>query len=104
MKGETIKVSTHVVIKFACRRYNFIVDETMDHNEGDQRDTIGSDYKEIGAAIKKIQVFCMSCPYVNTTCSSVRQDVFFHLYVVYKVVNIFNAYINSFPMVAKEEY
>lgn len=52
----------------------------------------------------KFQAFRMRFSHVITTCSYARQDASKHLSDVYKVVNIFNIYNNSFLVVALEDY
>lgn len=46
----------------------------------------------------------MPCSHVIAACSTVRQDTFLHLFVVYKVVNSFGVYNNSFPVGEKYKY
>lgn len=62
MKEETIKANTHVVTRFNRHRYSFSMEETMDHNEGGQMDTIGSNYIEVYAIVESFKTFICLAP------------------------------------------
>ena len=76
----------------------------MDHNEGTSRGYYRVELDRGWCDCGKFQVFCMPCSHVIAACSNVLQDPSKHLYVIYNVINVFDVYKNSFPMVEKEEY
>ncbi|CAK8537208.1 unnamed protein product [Lathyrus sativus] len=104
MKDETAKAASHRVRAFDRHDYNFIVDETKDHNEGRPMGHYRVEIHKNWCDCEKFQTFCMPCSHIIAACSSVRQDPFLQLSEVYKVVNLFGIYNNSFPVVASEDY
>lgn len=104
MKEETIKVAYHRVRGFNCHDYNFMFDKTKDHNEGRPMGYYRVEIHKNWCGCGKFQTFCMPCSHVIAASSSVRQDPFLQLSDIYKVVNLFGIYNNSFRMVVSEDY
>ncbi|CAK8533553.1 unnamed protein product [Lathyrus sativus] len=104
MKDETAKAASHRVRAFDRHDYNFIVDETKKHNEGRPMGHYRVEIHKNWCDCGKFQTFHMPCSHVIVACSSVRQDPFLQLSEVYKIMNLFCIYNNSFPVVASEDY
>ncbi|CAK8542864.1 unnamed protein product [Lathyrus sativus] len=104
MRDETSKAASHRVRPFDRHDYSFIVDETMDHNEGRPIGHYRVELHKNWCDCGKFQTFRMPCSHVIVACSTARQDPFLQLSEVYKVVNLFSIYSNSFPVVASEDY
>ncbi|CAK8576844.1 unnamed protein product [Lathyrus sativus] len=104
MKDETVKAVSHRVSAFDHHYYNFIIDETKDHNEGQSMGHYKVEIHKIWCECGKFQTFCMPCSHVIAACSNVRQDLFLQLSKVYKVMNLLGIYNNSFLVVASEDY
>ncbi|CAK8571481.1 unnamed protein product [Lathyrus sativus] len=104
MRDETSKAASHRVRPFDRHDYSFIVDETMDHNEGRPMGHYRVELHKNWCDCGKFQTFRMPCSHVIAACSTARQDPFLQLSEVYKVVNLFGIYSSSFPVVASEDY
>ncbi|CAK8561297.1 unnamed protein product [Lathyrus sativus] len=104
MKDETSKAASHRVRPFDRHDYSLIVDETMDHNEGRPMGHYRVELHKNWCDCGKFQTFRLPCSHVIAACSSARHDPFLQLSEVYKVVNLFGIYSNSFPVVASKEY
>lgn len=76
----------------------------MNHNEGQLMRHYWIELHKDWCTYGKFQIFSLHCSYVILACSSVRHDTFLHLSDVYKFLNLFGVFNNSFPIVASEEY
>ena len=103
IKAESAKANTHLVIRFDQHSHNFIVKETIDHNEGlprqEYRVILPSRWCDCG----KFQVFRMPCSHVIVACVYTHQDILLLLSPIYKSETLLNIN-NGFPMVSKLDY
>ena len=104
IKAESAKANTHMVIRFDRHNHNFIVKETIDHNEGlprqEYRVMLPSRWCDCGT----FQEFRMPCSHVIAACAHTHQDALQLLSNIYKSETLLNVYNNNFPLVAKPDY
>ena len=93
-----------MVIRFDRHSHNFIVKETIDHNEGlprqEYRVILPSRWCDCG----RFQAFCMPFSHVISACAYTHQDALQLLSHIYKSETLLNVYNNNFPLVAKPDY
>ena len=84
IKAESAKANTHMVTRFDRHSHNFIVKETIDHNEGlprqEYRVMLPSRWCDCG----RFQAFRMLCSHVIAACAHTHQDALQLLSNVYK--------------------
>ena len=101
---EAAKANTHSVTVFDRIKGWFSVQETMDHNEGRPRGYYRVELDRGWCDCGKFQAFRMPCSHVIAACSHVRLDPIQHISPVYTVKSVLSVYINTFSVLAKEDY
>ncbi|CAL5184937.1 unnamed protein product [Lathyrus oleraceus] len=99
MKGieeEVIKSNSHTVIQFDRQRFYFLVQETVHHNDGKPNTHYNADLRNLTCECGRFQTFHVPCSHVIAACSSIRQDYSVHIADVFKVVNVFKVYEETF--------
>ncbi|KAI5425822.1 hypothetical protein KIW84_031589 [Lathyrus oleraceus] len=105
MKGieeKVTKSNSHKVMQFDCHRLCILVQETMNHNGGRPTTHFDVDLKNQTCECGRFQIFHVPCSHVIVARSSIRQYYFVHIVDVFKVVNIFKVYEDSFHGVPTE--
>ncbi|XP_050917824.1 uncharacterized protein LOC127135051 [Lathyrus oleraceus] len=99
MKGieeEVIKSNSHTVMQFDHERFCFLVQETVHHSDGRPATHYNVDLQNLTCECGRFQTFHVPCSHVIAACSSIRQDHSVHITDVFKVVNVFKVYEESF--------
>ncbi|XP_050885972.1 uncharacterized protein LOC127091390 [Lathyrus oleraceus] len=99
MKGieeEVIKSNSHTVMQFDRERFCFLVQETVHHSDDIPTTHYNVDLQNLTCECGRFQTFHVPFSYVIAACSSIRQDYSVHIADVFKVVNVFKVYEESF--------
>lgn len=99
MKGieeELIGSNSQTVMQFDRQRFCFLVQETVHHNDNRPTTHYNVDLRNLTCEFRRFQMFHAPCSHVIASCSSIRQDYSVHIADVFKVVNIFKVYEESF--------
>lgn len=102
IKEEVIKFNSHNFMQFDRQKFCFLVQETVNHNDGRPTTFFNVDLRNQTCECVRFQTFHVPFSHVIATCSSIRQDYFVHIVDVFKVVNIFKVYKESFLEVLTE--
>lgn len=103
MAEEVIKANTHNVMQFDRERFYFMVQEKINHNDGRPTGTFSVDLRKQHCDCGKFQAFHLPCSHVIAACSSIRQDYSIHIPDVFKILNVFKVYKESFLGLPHEE-
>ncbi|XP_050909751.1 uncharacterized protein LOC127123590 [Lathyrus oleraceus] len=103
MTEEVIKANTHNVMQFDRERFYFMVQEKINHNDGRPTGTFSVDLRKQHCDCGKFQTFHLPCSHVIAACSSIRQDYSIHIPYVFKILNVFKVYKESFLGLPHEE-
>ncbi|XP_050888797.1 uncharacterized protein LOC127093954 [Lathyrus oleraceus] len=93
---EVIKSNSHTVMQFDHQRFCFLVQEIVHHNDDRPTTHYNVDLRNLTCECGRFQTFHVPCSHVITACSSIRQDYSMHIADVFKVVNVFKVYEESF--------
>ena len=104
IKAESAKSKTHLIIRFDRDSHNFIVKETIDHNEGLPRQEYMVILPSRWCDYGKFQAFRVNLSHVIQACAYTHQDALQLLSPIYKSETLLNVYNNGFPMTAKPDY
>ncbi|XP_058727200.1 uncharacterized protein LOC131598636 [Vicia villosa] len=104
IKEENAKANTHMVTRFDRHNQNFMVKETIDHNEGLPRQEYRVPLEERWCNCGKFQAFRMPCSHVIAACVYSFIDALTLLSPIYKSETLLHVYNNGFVVVAKEDY
>lgn len=99
MKGieeDVIKSNSRKVMQFDRQRFFFLVQETMNHNDSKPTTHFNVDLKNQMYEYGRFKTLHVPCSHVIAVCSSIRQDYYVHIADVFKVVNVFKVYEESF--------
>ncbi|XP_058774340.1 uncharacterized protein LOC131648590 [Vicia villosa] len=102
IEEEAAKASSHHVRQFDRLRFCFLVEETMNHNECRPTRHFNVDLKNQTCECGKFQTFHVPCSHVIAACASIHHDYTVHIADVFKVVNVFKVYEESFIGVGTE--
>ncbi|XP_050918592.1 uncharacterized protein LOC127136029 [Lathyrus oleraceus] len=96
IEEEVIKSNSHTVMQFDRERFCFLVQETVHHSDGRPTTHYNVDLQNLTCECGRFQTFHVPCSHVIAACSSIRQDYSVHIADVFKVVNVFKVYEESF--------
>ncbi|XP_050897911.1 uncharacterized protein LOC127104800 [Lathyrus oleraceus] len=96
IKEEVIKSNSHTVMQFDRERFCYLVHETVHHSDGRPTTHYNVDLQNLTCECGRFQTFHVPCSHVIAACSSLRQDYSVHIADVFKVVNVFKVYEESF--------
>lgn len=96
MVSEMSKVNTHNVMQFDHERFYFMVCERINQNDGRLIGTFSVDLRKQWCDCGKFQAFHLPCSHVIATYSTIPQDYTTHIPDVFKILNIFKVYKESF--------
>ncbi|XP_050897043.1 uncharacterized protein LOC127103845 [Lathyrus oleraceus] len=103
MVEEVMRANMHNVMQFGRERFYFMVQEKINHNNGQPTGTFSVDLRKQHCDCGKFQAFHLPCSHVIVTCLSIRQDYSIHILDVFKILNVFKVYKESFLGLLHEE-
>ncbi|XP_050916681.1 uncharacterized protein LOC127131827 [Lathyrus oleraceus] len=103
MTEEVSKANTHNVMQFDRERFYFMVQEKINQNDGRPTGTFSVDLRKQHCDCGKFQAFHLPYSHVIVACSSIRQNYSIHIPDVFKILNAFKVYKESFLGLTHEE-
>ncbi|CAK8577818.1 unnamed protein product [Lathyrus sativus] len=96
MAEEVTKDNTHNVMKFDREIFYFMVHEKINQNDDRSTGTFSINLRKRWCDCGKFQAFHLPCSHVIATCSSICRDYSIHISNVFKILNVFKVYKESF--------
>lgn len=103
MVEDASKANIHNVMQFDREKFYFMVHEKINQNDGLPTGTFDIDLRKQWCDCGKFQAFHLPCSHVIATCYSIHHEYSIHIPDVFKILNVFKVYKESFLGLPHEE-